>query len=100
MLPFGAHCSIYADDAKIYTINNTVLLQSSLNALAEWSTKWDLDISIEKTSILTLGKHHPKIEFFLNGIPLKQIQVVRDLGVVYTDKLDFSGYITDHGYCG
>ena len=93
-LPAEAHCSIYADDSKIYTVNNAGLLQEAIDCLVFWSKQWELDISIEKTYIMTFGSH-PDHTFTLNGVTLKHTNKIRDLGITYSDKFDFGDYISD-----
>ncbi|EYC26510.1 hypothetical protein Y032_0010g1193 [Ancylostoma ceylanicum] len=94
-LPSGAFCSIYADDCKIYTINDVSTLQAALNALEQWSQYWDLSISMEKTFVMGFGKNHPQVTFTINGAPLTKAHAIRDLGLTYTDTFDFGNYISD-----
>ncbi|EYC05877.1 hypothetical protein Y032_0079g1234 [Ancylostoma ceylanicum] len=95
VLPEGVHCSIFADDSKIYTISNASLLQQAIYALASWADKWELSISTEKTFVMGFGKNHPDMDFTLNGSVLVRAHEIRDLGVTYTDDFNFDRYIAD-----
>lgn len=93
-LPLEVNCSIYADDSKIYSINNCDALQKALDALLKWSEKWKLDISFEKTSIMCIGRRHPpNCSFYLGHYRLIIEKSVRDLGVTYNDRLSYEKYI-------
>ncbi|EYC32396.1 hypothetical protein Y032_0003g1548 [Ancylostoma ceylanicum] len=94
-LPPGSFCSMYADDSKIFTINDHTKLQLALDKLGEWSSKWDFDISTEKTAILGFGRNHPNVVFTLNGRQLTQLHSIKDLGITYSDTFDFEDYIND-----
>ncbi|EYC21212.1 hypothetical protein Y032_0020g6 [Ancylostoma ceylanicum] len=95
VLPPGSFCSMYADDSKVYTINDCNLLQLALDAVAKWSRTWELDISLEKTTIMRFGRNHPDVHFTINGKVLPESTKVRDLGIVYTNKFEFDDYIRE-----
>jgi Reverse transcriptase (RNA-dependent DNA polymerase) len=52
-------CKLYADDLKIYTeiqlVDDLNLLQSALDALYEWSDRWQLSISYKKCSAILIN---------------------------------------------
>jgi hypothetical protein len=66
-------CKLYADDLKIYTeiqsADDLNLLQSALDALYEWSDRWQLTISHKKCSA-TLINAREQAEEFINANPL------------------------------
>ena len=51
--------SLFADDAKISIIYKSIddrkVLQSGLFELSSWMCKWDLELAIQKCSIMTFG---------------------------------------------
>ncbi|EYC29530.1 hypothetical protein Y032_0006g3021 [Ancylostoma ceylanicum] len=44
---------------------------------------------------MKIGKNHPDVPFLINGAMLKETKTIRDLGLIYTDTLDFTTYISD-----
>lgn len=66
-LPHGVFCSMYADDSKIFSVNDCALLQQGIDALANWSETWGLEISKEKTFVMCFGRNHPIAEFSLHS---------------------------------
>ena len=79
----NGECEIYlfADDVKLFS-NNSVSLQRALNHVSEWSTKWQLKISLEKCSVLHLGKNNIENPYFINGYELQRTNCVKDLGIL------------------
>ena len=51
--------SLFADDAKISIIYKSIddrkVMQSGLFELSSWMCKWDLELAIQKCSIMTFG---------------------------------------------
>lgn len=84
---------MYADDLKIYTISDPSLLQSALDSVSDWSSTWGLSISYSKTVVMRMGKSHPPFSFSINGHTLPIVDEFKDLGVAYTNKLDFTPHI-------
>lgn len=90
----GAHCFLFADDVKIFSYNNTSLLQSAIKTLVEWAKKRDLPIASYKTQILRLSKSNPKLPIFIS--PNRELQKsgsVRDLGIIISDSLHFTNHV-------
>ncbi|KAK6058985.1 hypothetical protein COOONC_03425 [Cooperia oncophora] len=76
-------------------MNDIIKLQDALSCVESWSMQWDLDISVQKTAIMGLGRTHPDFPFTIGGRRLVRVNQIRDLGVVYSDTLDFSSFIHD-----
>ncbi|EYB87462.1 hypothetical protein Y032_0262g570 [Ancylostoma ceylanicum] len=71
-LPTGVCCSIYADDTKIYSVNDHQKIQEALKRSAEWSTQWGLTISLEKSSVMFIGSDPPRDQkLYLGNYELK-----------------------------
>ena len=64
-------------------------LQEDLDQLAVWSQKWLLPFNVAKCSTLHLGPGNPKEVYAIQGTPLQQTSVERDLGVLVDDQLKF-----------
>ncbi|CAI5443098.1 unnamed protein product [Caenorhabditis angaria] len=80
--------TIFADDIKISS-SNPEKLQSTLDKIVAWSKKWDMPMAPSKTSVLHLGKNNKKNPYFINGIQIPSVSVVRDLGIYIDEKLNF-----------
>ncbi len=98
-LPLSVHdCCIklFADDIKIWRIIRTLydkdMLQKCLNSIVEWSVKWELPISVEKSMLMHVGFRNPKFDFIMNNISLPVVDKVCDLGVYYDCHLSFSDH--------
>ena len=53
-----------------------------------------MKISHEKTTIMLIGPQHPRnCHFYLDSQELKISHSVRDLGLIYSDRLNFEDYI-------
>jgi ribonuclease P/MRP protein subunit RPP40 len=65
-------CKLYADDLQIYTeiqlADDLNLLQSALDALYEWSDRWQLSISYKKCSAILINARE-QAEEFINANP-------------------------------
>jgi len=93
---FGNSLSVklFADDVKIYSVINniddTYLLQSGLDALYIWSNVWQLPISLQKCSILHLGRTNFIISYNINNVFLPDVKEVTDLCVLVDSNIRFN----------
>ena len=95
ILPPGVSFSVFADDLKLSTVNDTSLLQSSLNALQSYATSWGLTISSSKSTVMLLGKSHPPSFFSIDNNILPISTRFKDLGLTYTNALSFHPHVRD-----
>lgn len=96
----GLTVKLYADDVKIYAnindVADTVLLQKGLDAVYDWSVKWQLPLSINKCMVLHLGRDNDlSYNYKINNSVLATVSEVRDLGILVDSQLKFSQHI--HG---
>jgi hypothetical protein len=91
-IPEGVSCCQYADDTKLYAIDNPARLQEGIDALNKWANKWELPVNVNKTFIFILGKTE-NVQFTLNGLPLTETNEITDLGLTYSNKLTFTTYV-------
>ncbi|CAF4940037.1 unnamed protein product [Pieris macdunnoughi] len=95
------HCksSLFADDLKIYKVINTVcdaaLVQSDLNGIQHWCFLNGMILNINKCfHIKYTRKKKPLVTVYkLDGAPLKEVQEIRDLGVIIDKKLTFTSQV-------
>jgi len=87
-----------ADDVKIYNVfktkNERLKLVNALKNVDEWSLKWKLKISTDKTFILHLGKNNPKEQYKIFDNTINEVESIRDLGIIIDNKLRFKEHIT------
>ena len=81
---------MFADDTKLYcpvkTIDDCQQLQSDLNSLSNWSSKWLLKFNESKCVVLRI-KHSLDYIYSLNGFPLREVPHQKDLGVIVSNTL-------------
>ncbi len=93
-------CSLYADDGAIWVSQPTQteairILQGALQTIEEWSQRWGLAISAEKTTAImfTRSRRTPDQQLQLNGTNLQFVSQVRFLGVIFDQKLTWGPHI-------
>lgn len=88
-------CIAYADDIKIYheitSIEDTSILQSTLEQLHEWCINNNMSLNIEKCYIITFTKKKNPIHFLykINDVVVNRQNVVKDLGVYLDSNLTY-----------
>ncbi|EYC27034.1 hypothetical protein Y032_0009g483 [Ancylostoma ceylanicum] len=89
----GVHCCAFADDIKIYKsisdASDCHQIQKAIGLVENWSQKWGLPLSSQKTKILRIGPNTPEFDYSLNGDLIEEVDHIKDLGFVITNKLDF-----------
>lgn len=97
----GLNCVIiYADDLKIYLVIRSVedchRLQALIDQFFDWCIRNKLTVSIPKCSVMTFhrSKHPLLFDYQINGVKLRRVDEVTDLGVVLDPKLTFNGHYT------
>ena len=91
----------FADDAKIYTevksLDDIDNLQFSLDDLADWANKWQLNISIKKCFVVDVLQRQSSDRFYNNTLVDTELDCVtscKDLGVTVDDKLKFHEHVS------
>ena len=88
-------CQLFADDAKVYCSvdlrneESNKSLQNDLNALVDWSEKWQLPFNIGKCKCLHIGICNPCWKYKMSGRPLEDVDEEKDLGVIIDKDLKF-----------
>jgi len=91
---------MYADDLKLYTVIETKAdvsrLQNEINAIYCWSKLWQMEISISKTFVMTVGGRllsFRDYNYLLNCSNLSWVTSTRDLGVTFDSDLSFTQHV-------
>ena len=81
---------MFADDTKLYcpvkTIDDCQQLQSDLNSLSNWSSKWLLKFNENKCVVLRI-KYSLDYIYSLNGFPVQKVLHQKDIGVIVSNTL-------------
>ena len=83
---------LFADDAKVFDSvnlrdeNSGKRLQSDIDALTEWSKKWQLPFNVSKCKVLHIGNCNPCKRYKMKGKKLEHINEEKDLGVIIDNK--------------
>jgi hypothetical protein len=86
---------LYADDLKIYTsienTNQSTILQNDLEAVSEWCTSNNMDLNINKCYVIYFTRKTNEFihTYHIRDGVLARTDTVRDLGVIFDEKLSF-----------
>ena len=95
---------LFADHTKLYrSINNEsdrILLQKDLDAVMDWSSKWQLPFSTKKCKTMTVGAQGSimgkyTIDTEGNKTMLTLVKEAKDLGIKFDDGLNFATHISE-----
>ena len=93
--------SLFADDCALYrTINDAndcILLQEDLDAISNWSVKWQLCLNYSKCKVLNITNKKKLIpcNYSLDDNKLEEVATYKYLGVTLDNKLKWSCHVTD-----
>lgn len=65
-------------------------MEQALQNIDIWSRNNQMKISSEKTYILHIGKNNPRDQYKLDNITIKEVESIRDLGIIIDNKLKFT----------
>ena len=87
----GVEAKLFADDVKVYvnivSLHDVSKLQTALDLTVEWAALWQLQLSVSKCSILSVGRVLVKTDYCIGGTVLPHGTKCRDLGVMITQDL-------------
>jgi len=95
-----AKTKLFVDDLKSYISvsdkSNGVNIPLLLEAITDWSVTWQLPLSPGKCNWMQISnsKSPCNFSFSLSGCCLKRVEEVKDLGVLFNSKLNFSSHIS------
>lgn len=89
----------FADDTKIYVtykpnaaVASAQTLQSSLDGLSQWCSKWQMKLNQKKCNVLHFGHNNPRLTYTIDGHKLEPTASIRDLGVTISS----TGGVSEH----
>jgi len=95
----GYTAKFFADDVKVYVdiidVDDIGRLQVALDLIADWASVWQLQVSVNKCSILHIGPAYPDAKYFLNGCELPYSLQCKDLGVTISHDLSPACHISE-----
>ena len=88
----------FADDLKIFAevLTNIDIdnLQLALDRLVTWCNDWQMQIAVNKCSMLCIGPIPTTPNLNINDCVLPEVTSVKDLGITFDANLSFSAHIT------
>ena len=94
--PFMNFLSKFADDTKAVRVllsdDDQANMQADINALVEWSDRWQMTFNADKCKIMHIGKNNPSYNYTMGGhapagVVLGESEVEKDLGVLVHNSL-------------
>lgn len=91
--------SMFADDTAVWMSGGSVetiqtKIQSALDEIKQWCDLWGYKISVAKTqAILFTDKAKPEVHLTFNKVPLKIVDQVKFLGLIFDSKLTWADHI-------
>ncbi|CAH8460438.1 unnamed protein product [Schistosoma rodhaini] len=91
---------LFADDLKVvYSFSSpteesyiSTVIQEEINRLYEWTISWNLPLNVDKSGFINIGRCL-NLNLAIHKYTLKPLNTVRDLGLRYSDSLNFSEHI-------
>ena len=87
---------MFADDTKLFSMPSAVdddSLQTDLDLLQDWSTKWLMHFHPEKCKVMKLGRQRSAVQYHMNNVVLEEIEAEKDLGVLIDNQLSFKSQV-------
>ena len=86
-------CKIFADDTKAYTCmkcgEDSRRFQDDLEALNNWSDKWQLPFNLGKCKCMHMGDKNEKHRYLMRNTEVQVTTEEKDLGITIDDQLKF-----------
>lgn len=100
---FKSNALMFADDLKIYlkinSLQDCLVLQNDLNILSQWCNVNKLNLNVSKCTVVSFTRcSNRKFQLFnyhINGTPLIRSSIVRDLGILFDEKLTFNNHVQE-----
>ncbi|CAH8437845.1 unnamed protein product [Schistosoma bovis] len=91
---------LFADDLKVvYSFSSptkesyiSAIIQEEINKLYEWTISWNMPLNVDKSGFIHIGRCL-NLNLTVQTHTLKPLNTVRDLGLRYSNSLNFSEHI-------
>jgi len=100
-----SHCTskLFADDLKLYSVahtceDNALIIRKSLEKHFHWSNEWQLTISYQKCSMMSVGHSNSTDCFNMGSNSVQPVCVTKDLGVHVCSDLSFATHVNNIAY--
>lgn len=95
----NGRCSMFADDLRVWreieSVSDQIFLQEDLNRLSDWCRINNLNLNVQKCCFISFSRKPDRIltNYVINGQQLECKTSIRDLGVIFDEKLSFVEHI-------
>lgn len=96
----NAQILLFADDIKLFmNIHSSIdcnALQHDVSQIAIWCAANSLSLNPLKTKVVSFSRRHTIIDcdYVLEGMPIKRLSVIKDLGVYLDNVLTFTAHVS------
>jgi len=88
----------FADDAKVFgrisSLPSAMALQMDLARLLQWASEWQMTFNVDKCKVMHIGKSNEHFSYYMDGVKLEKVSLVKDLGLLVSDDLKVSKQCT------
>ena len=93
---------LLADDTKTFQeierdeaqqAENQEALQNRINRIAQWASKWQMEINPSKSKVMHIGRDNPGLPYSIDGTEIESISTEKDIGFWITDDLSPSTHV-------
>jgi len=95
--PLFVTAKFFADDLKVYAEVLTAIdvncFQSALDRITAWCNDWQLQIAVNKCSILCFGPISASVDLHIDGNILPIVSTVKDLGITFDKNLSSTSHV-------
>ena len=93
---------LLADDTKTFQAisenasqqsENQEQLQNRVDRIAQWASKWRMEINPSKSKVMHIGKKNPGLPYRINGTEITAVTTEKDIGFWVTDDLSSSTHV-------
>ena len=85
---------LFADDTKVHrpvsTQEDAKTLQDDIDAMHDWSTRWQLPFNDQKCKVVHYGRQNQKHSYKMNETVIAEDKQEKDLGITFDQNLTFS----------
>jgi len=98
ILPSNCTSKLFANDLKLFSVahtceDNALIIQRRLEKLYHWSNEWQLTISDQKCSIMSINRSNSTDCFNIGSNRVTPVCVTKDLGVHVCSDLSFATHV-------